>query len=150
MKRTFYDFLIIVGGLFLVSYIYILIQTDFKFRGWSLATIYAIFYGFICFMVFSFTIRLFKSKFAFCAASWVVFFLFLEEKLKIIKTGGTYYQYGHYMYTKGKMTEAGFVNFIQNPVTYMAIFATIWLVYDLVKNLLKRGFKSKNERDKNG
>lgn len=117
------------------SYVWVLIGTGFEHMDkWLLPIIYSGFYGVVCFIIFSVSIRLLKSELLFCVLSWVVpIVLLLIKLIGLSNSNLTYFEHGHYLYVDGKMTLMGFVYYTRDPLWAMAILSTFFLLRFKIK-----------------
>lgn len=134
-KSAFKDLIIFIGGIFLCSYIWMLINTGVEhYNKVAFPALYSLYYGLLCFIICSGSLRFIKSKVVFCVVSWAVVIFFLIIKFVSLKNSHlTSLEGGHYLYVDGKMTIMGFLQYIQNPLWLMAVCSTL-LLLEFFKN----------------
>lgn len=129
-KRYFKDLLLCVGGILFGSYAWLLISAGPQhYDKWLLPVINGLYYGLACFFIFVISIRLCKSNALFfllsCSAALLLLYFNISAAMNIHLTERIF---GYDTFINGKITAIGILYKMLNPLTLMAMYASIRLV----------------------
>ena len=124
--RDFFSF-ILMG--FVYSYAYQTIWYGGPYDKFLLPLVNGLFFGSVCFFVYTISFRIFRSKVLFFILSWVIVIGMFCLNLTGAKEAGLSQNVrGHDIFINGEITQYGMFHEFLDPIGVMAIWASVLLV----------------------